>query len=113
MSDKTLSLQVGKTLLTADYVGPNYYQVFENGRFVRNLNNSRQVRRFFRQRAKHLANPCNHYVDNQGLCHECGKPMDKEKYISYAGDTASARRLWGQLVAIWNTANKHDPTTEF
>ena len=42
-----------------------------------------------------------HYIDNQGSCHNCGWPMDKQWYELYAGKTTDEE--WEKKIADWFT----------
>lgn len=37
-----------------------------------------------------------HYVDNQGVCHGCGKPLNSDYGIAYYGEEG-----WAEVVANW------------
>jgi hypothetical protein len=40
------------------------------------------------------------YVDNQGLCHKCGRPMNSDWGITYFGEAA-----WQEIVDRWNDSH--------
>ena len=58
---------------------------------------------------------CPHYKDNQGFCHQCGKPMDSYWFFLYCnpyrGDSPAKEDavMWNSLVISWNARHPQDP----
>ena len=46
----------------------------------------------------------NHYCDNQGFCHMCGKPMD----AYYFKLTTGSEEEWTEIVKQWNIDHPDD-----
>ena len=40
-----------------------------------------------------------HFADNQGLCHGCGMPMNKDSWELYGGPTTDAQ--WADKMDYW------------
>jgi hypothetical protein len=57
-----------------------------------------------------------HYVDNQGLCHRCGKPMNMDYWLGSIGpeaycdleDKLGYRREWHRKVMRWEELNNDE-----
>jgi hypothetical protein len=47
-----------------------------------------------------------HYEDNQGMCHECGKPMIRSNWETYAG--AVTDQEWQRKIDTWNFEHASD-----
>ena len=48
-----------------------------------------------------------HYLDNQGLCHQCGRPMDDYFFTLTTGSLDE----WVTLCEEWNNSHPDDQVT--
>lgn len=56
-----------------------------------------------------------HYVDNQGCCHRCGKPMNFDYWLSSIGPYAyrhpdEYKDEWLAMIEDWNRKNEEEET---